>query len=101
MTTYTATLFDARGLTDADKREAEEKFCEAIESTLGGVDQVAPAYRAYQAAFDAHESLPLPAEATDSERAAVARWERAERAGNQAAFDGWHDVGGAHFEIEA
>lgn len=100
MTTYTATLFDARGLTDADKRAAEETFCKYLEATLGGADQVAPACAAYDAAFKTHGTIPLPAEATDAERAAVARWEDAEQAATSRAFEGWHNMdSGAHFEV--
>lgn len=100
MKTYTATLFDCP-IKDADKREAETAFCEAIEASLGGQEAVATAYQAYQAAFSAHGELPLPATASDAERAAVARWESAESAGCHAAFAGWHRwPDGAHFEIE-
>ena len=97
---YTATLFDCH-VSDADRREAETLFCAAIESALGSKSAVAQAHAAYRAAFDAHGELPLPAVATDAERAAVARWEAAEAAGCTAAFAGWHRVpDGAHFEIE-
>ncbi len=96
---YTATLFDCPA-SDADRREAEVKFCDALEAALGGADQVAPAYQAYDAAFKTHGELPLPAAASDAERAAVARWEVAEAAGNRAAFAGGvGDLRGAHFEI--
>jgi hypothetical protein len=95
---YTATLFDCR-LPPAAKTKATEEFCEALEAALGGIANVAPAYQAYMTAFAAYEELPLPAEARSEERAAVARWENAEQAGQRAAFDGYSDLGGAHFEI--
>lgn len=98
--TYTATLFDARGLTTDNKREAEDIFCQHLEATLGGVYQVAAAFIAYYEAFKTHGQTPLPAEATDAERAAVARWEAAENAATCAAFDGWRNLeSGAHFEV--
>lgn len=97
---YTATLFDCP-VSDADRREAETLFCAAVEAALGGEAAVAAAYAAYKAAFDAHGELPLPADATDAQRAAVARWIEAEAAGTGAAFIGWHRVpDSAHFEIE-
>lgn len=96
--TYTASLIDCP-ISSAAAAEAESKFSAALEAALGGADNVAPAYRAYMAAFNAHGQTPLPAEATDAERAAVARWEEAECAGESAAFAGWGDTRGAHFEI--
>ncbi|MEI6600275.1 MAG: hypothetical protein WCN21_07360 [Comamonadaceae bacterium] len=98
--TYTSSLFDCRGVSDADRREAEQLFCAAIEAQLGGKTNVVTAYAAYEAAFQAHGELPLPAAATEQERAAVEAWEDAERAGCAAAFAGWTgNLGGAHFEI--
>ena len=99
MTTYIATLFDCP-VSDADKREAVAKFCAALEASLGR-EAVAPTYIAYQHAFDAFGELPLPADATEAQRADVAKWIEAESAGCHAAFGGWHQwPGGAHFEIE-
>lgn len=99
VTTYTATLFDCP-VSDADKRTAEAAFCKAVEAFLGGEQQVAVAHKAYSDAFNVHGELPLPAEATDAERRAVAAWEDAERAGASAAFAAWvGDLRGAHFEI--
>lgn len=97
--TYTATLFDCK-ISSKDAAEATERFCDAIEADLGGAANVAPAYAAYMAAFNKHGQIPLPAEATDAERAAVMLWADAENSGECAAFDGWGDLGGAHFEIE-
>ena len=95
--TYTASLFDCRGISDTDRREAEQLFCATIEAKLG---DVAAAYSAYESAFQAHGELPLPSAATEQERAAVEAWEAAERVGYAAAFAGWvGDLGGAHFEI--
>ena len=97
---YTVTLFDCQ-IRDNDKRAAEIVFCNAIENELGGASAVAQAYRAYRAAFSAHGELPLPAHASDIERAAVERWETAEAAGCRSAFDGWHSwPRGAHFQVE-
>lgn len=99
VTTYAATLFDCP-VSDADKRIAEAAFCKAAEASLGGEQQVAVAYKAYNDAFAVHGELPLPSEATDAERRAVAAWEDAENAGTSAAFAGWvGDLSGAHFEI--
>lgn len=97
--TYTATLFDCP-VSDADKDEATELFCAAIEAALGGEAAVVAAYRAYNCAFEARGELPLPSVATDAERAAVTRWEDAECAGQRAAFAGWNgNHRGAHFEV--
>ncbi len=98
---YSVTLFDARGISAADQRQAEDIFRATVDAILGGPDGVVAAYRAFCAAMDEHEELPLPANATDSDRAAVARWEEAERAGERAAFAGWvGNTGGAHFALE-
>jgi len=101
MHTYTATLFDCP-VSDADKREAEGKFCDALDATLGGPEQVAATYADYAATFAEYGELPLPASASAAERAAVARWEDAERGATTAAFAGWSGpLGGAHFEVSA
>ena len=97
---YTATLLDCQ-VNDADKREAETLFCQAVEAELGSQEAVAKAYAAYQSAFNAHKELPLPACASDAERSAVSLWTEADAAGSRAAFAGWYrQPDGAHFEIE-
>lgn len=96
--TYTATLFDCP-VSAADAYDAETRFCLSIESELGGEDRVAKAYDAYHDAFMRHDEIPLPPGATDAERAAVELWENAAMAGHRAAFGGWRNIGGAHFEI--
>ena len=100
MTSYSVDLYDCPISADA-KEQAAKAFCAAIEKSLGGPEGVVAAHKAYTAAFESYEELPLPSSATDAERKAVARWEEAENAGNEAAFrDFKADLGGAHFEIE-
>lgn len=103
MKTYTATLFDCP-ISGAERNAAEEKFCAALEAHLGGEARVVPAHEAYQRAFAKYEEIPLPAAATDGERAAVALWMEAEVLAEAAVFSEWHGwkagtLRGAHFEI--
>lgn len=97
--TYNAILFDCP-VSSADKNQATELFCAAIETHFGGEQAVADAYRAFDAAFMSYGETPLPSCATDAERASVDRWYEALHIAEQAAFDGWSgDLRGAHFEI--
>jgi len=98
--TYTASLTDCRGINDADRREAEALFADAADAASGGEAATAHAYEAYMDAVNANGGTPLPADATDAQRAAVALWEKIENAGMCAAFAGWYRFpDGAHFEI--
>lgn len=63
-----------------------EKFESVLNDRLGGARQAMDAYRAYNQALEKHCEIPLPEGATESERAAVARWEDAEAAATKAAI---------------
>lgn len=81
------TLYDARGVRDADKREAEAKFIAAFTQAAGGEQQAESLVAAAQAAWAADE------DASDAFMAAI-------QAGESAAFEGWHNPGPAHFEFD-
>jgi hypothetical protein len=99
-TTYSATLTNLRGVTADERQAATERFCEALEAALGGEGKVAQAYADYMRVFTHYGESPLPAGSSFLDCAIIDRWEEAERAGHQAAFAGWSNIGGAHFEIE-
>ena len=101
MSNYCATLTDA-GLREPDRLEAEEIFCRTLDARLGGPAQVVAACLAYREAREKYEMTPLPAEATETELAAVDLWETAESNATMAAFAGWlnlEEADAAHFEI--
>lgn len=53
---YTATLENASGLPDAQRQQAEKRYCKALEKALGDSAKVARACRAWQTAADSEEA---------------------------------------------
>jgi hypothetical protein len=97
--TYSLVLYDAEGASDAQRREAEQRFCFALESTLGDAVLVAPVYRAYLRIIAEHGESPAPDALTDAERAIFDQWQAAETAAVAAAFGPNRYMGDAMYEI--
>ena len=87
---YSVTLFDAPGVRSADKDQARQRYRAALEQLLGTPAAVSVAYRAMQA--EQEKGL--------DDGPATRAWAAANAAGEQAAFEGWHAPGAAHFELE-
>jgi hypothetical protein len=97
--TYTLTLFDADGVTDAQRREAERRFRRALEETLGDASLVVPVYTAYLQIVATYGEAPPPDVLTDAERAIFDQWQAAETAAVAATFGPHRYMGDAMYEI--
>jgi hypothetical protein len=97
--TYSLVFYDAEGASDAQRREAEQRFRLALESTLGDAVLVAPVYRAYLRIVAEYGDSPAPDALTDAERAIFDQWQAAETAAVAAAFGPNRYMGDAMYEI--
>jgi hypothetical protein len=97
--TYSLVLYEADGATDAQRREAEQRFRAALESTLGDADLVVPVYQAYLRIVATYGDSPAPDVLTDAERAIYDQWQAAETAAVAAAFGSHRYMGDAMYEI--
>src|SRR5512140_1399073 len=96
---YSLILYEP-DVSDAQRREAERRFRDALEQTLGDAALVAPVYRAYQRIVATHGETPDPDSLTDAERAIFEQWQAAETAAVAAAFGPNRYMGDAMYEIK-
>ena len=96
--TYSLVLYEP-DVSDAQRREAEQRFRRALEETLGDAVLVAPVYRAYQRIVATYGETPDPDSLTDAERAVFDQWQAAETAAVAAAFGPNRYMGDAMYEI--
>lgn len=98
---YGVILMDCRGAKDEDKREAETVYAATLDKIFGSEEAVKVAYQRYLELFNKYEETPLPEEATDEERAAIEKWEDADREAHTEAAKNWlyGMPDSAHFEI--
>ena len=96
--TYTVKLYEA-DVSDAQRREAEQRFRDALEETLGDAALVAPVYVAYQRIVGTYGDAPDMDSLTDAERAIFEQWQAAETAAVAAAFGPNRYMGDAMYEI--
>ena len=97
--TYTLRLYDADGMGDAPRREAERLFCRVLEDTLGDASLVAPVYAAYLQIVAAYGETPDPEVLSEAERAVFEQWQAAETAAVAAVFGPHRYMGDAMYEI--
>lgn len=96
--TYSVILYEA-DVTDAQRREAEQRFRRALEETLGDAGLVPPVYAAYLRIVGTYGDAPEPDSLTDAERAIFDQWQAAETAAVAAAFGPNRYMGDAMYEI--
>ena len=97
--TYSLVLYDADDVSDAQRREAEQRFRTALEDTLGDASLVAPVYTAYLRIVASYGETPDADALTDAERAIFEQWQAAETAAVAAAFGTHRYMGDAMYEI--
>jgi hypothetical protein len=96
---YTVKILDSDDTPEAQRREAELRFCRALEDTLGDAGLVAPVYGAYLRIVAEYGEQPSPEVMTDAERAVFEQWQAAETAAVAAAFGPHRYMGDAMYEI--
>ena len=95
---YTLKLYGA-DVSDAQKKEAEQRFRDALEETLGDEALVAPVYQAYRRIVGTWGEQPDLDNLSDAERAIFEQWQAAETAAVAAAFGTHRYMGDADYEI--
>lgn len=96
---YSLTLYDADGASETQHREAEQRFRQALETTLGGESLVAPVYTAYLRIVGSYGETPDPDSLSDAEREIFSQWQAAETAAVAAAFGPNRYMGDAMYEL--
>jgi hypothetical protein len=96
--TYSLKLYEA-DVSPAELRDAERRFREALEETLGDAALVAPVYQAYLRIVAAYGEAPDADSLTEAERTVFEQWRAAETAAVAAAFGPNRFMGDAMYEI--
>ena len=97
---YAVILYDVDGVSQAQRREAEQRFRSALEDVLGGENLAAPVYAAYLAIIGTHGEAPGPDSLSGAQRVVFDQWQAAETAAVAAAFDAHRYMGDAMYEIK-
>jgi len=96
---YTVKLYAAEGESESRRREAEQRFKQALEETLGDAGLVLPVYQAYLRIAAEYGEQPAPEALTDAEREVVQQWQAAEQAAVTAVFGPLRSMGDGMYEI--
>ena len=96
---YRVKLYAFEEASDAERRAAERRFCEALEAELGDAALVAPVYRAYQRLVATYGEQPDMELLSEDERAIFTHWQAAESAALTAALGPHRYMGDAEFAI--
>ena len=96
---YSLKLYDADGASEIQHRDAEQRFRQALEVTLGDASLVGAVYTAYQRIVGAYGETPDLESLSDAERAIFEQWQEAETAAVAAAFGPNRYMGDAMYEI--
>jgi hypothetical protein len=97
---YSLILYDADGVSDTERRDAEKRFRDALEATLGDPILVAPVYKAYLRIVGTYGDEPDLDLLSEAERAIFQQWQEAETAAVTAAFGPNRYMGDAMYEIK-
>lgn len=96
---YRVKLYAFEDASDAERRSAERRFCQALEAELGDASLVAPVYRAYLRLVAAYGEQPDLEAFTADERDIFTAWQAAESAALTAALGPHRYMGDAEFVI--
>ncbi len=92
-------IFYEPDVSQAQRREAEQRFRSALEETLGDPVLVVPVYKAYLRIVATYGDAPDPDRLSEAERAIFDQWRAAETAAVAAAFGPNRYMGDADYEI--
>jgi hypothetical protein len=96
--TYSLKIHEA-DVPPAEIRQAEKRFRDALEATLGDEALVLPVHAAYQRIVRVYGEEPELDLLTDAERLVLDQWRLAEQAAVAAAFGPNRYIGDAMYEI--
>ena len=96
---YRVKLYAFDEASEQDKRDAEDRFRQALDETLGDASLVLPVYAAYQRIIATYGETPDPDLLSTSEAELLDQWQAAEAAALTAALGPSRYMGDAEFDI--
>ena len=96
---YTLALHTGEEVSDAQRRQAEQRFRCVLEEALGSSDLVGPMFLAYQQIVAVYGEAPDEDVLTAAERMVFDQWQAAEMAAITAAFGPHRYIDEARFEF--
>lgn len=98
---YSVRIFHSEEVSDAERVAAVQRFCTALEASLGDASLVMPVHDAYQRLLHSHGEQARPWDLSPAEQVVADQWEAAELAATQAALGADRYMGDAQFEIQS
>ena len=98
---YSVRLYAYEDVSDEDKRQAERRFCKALNEALGDASLVLPVYAVYRRLVALHGDTPSDDALSTEELELFNQWQAAESAALTAALGPHRYMGDAEFDIRA
>ena len=98
---YSVRLYAFEDVSDEEKRQAERRFCKALNEALGDASLVLPVYAVYRKLVALHGDTPSADALSTEELELFTQWQAAESAALTAALGPHRYMGEAEFDIRA
>ncbi len=98
---YRVRLYAFEDVSDKQKRQAEQRFCKALNEALGDAELVLPVYAMYRRLVSIYGEAPGEDVLSPEELEIFTQWQTAESAALTAALGPHRYMGDAEFEIRA
>ena len=98
---YSVRLYAYEDVSDEEKRQAERRFCKALNEALGDASLVLPVYTVYRKLVALHGDTPSADALSTEELELFTQWQAAESAALTAALGPHRYMGDAEFDIRA
>jgi hypothetical protein len=98
---YSVRLYAFEEVSEHEKRQAEQRFCKALNEALGDASLVLPVYTVYRKLVALHGESPSPDALSSDELEIFSQWQAAESAALTAALGPHRYMGDAQFDIRA
>ena len=98
---YSVRLYAYEDVSDEEKRQAERRFCKALDEALGDASLVLPVYAVYRKLVALHGDTPSADALSTEELELFTQWQAAELAALTAALGPHRYMGEAEFDIRA
>jgi Cys-tRNA synthase (O-phospho-L-seryl-tRNA:Cys-tRNA synthase) len=98
---YSVRLYSFEDVSDEEKRQAERRFCKALNEALGDASLVLPVYAVYRKLVALHGDTPSADALSTEELELFTQWQAAESAALTAALGPHRYMGDAEFDIRA
>jgi hypothetical protein len=98
---YNVRLYSFEDVSDEEKRQAERRFCKALNEALGDASLVLPVYAVYRKLVALHGDTPSADALSTEELELFTQWQAAESAALTAALGPHRYMGDAEFDIRA